>query len=1004
LLAVKPKGRVAVHGGHPVAFFKYDPEVLKVVKSLPGAKWLPALRGWRISPDAVGALREMGFEVPDSLLKKDNLSGLKTELLPYQIEGVKFALRRNKVLIADEMGLGKCIGKDTAVFVNGTIMRAEDIWGKFAGDVIRDDEGGEWSVPVKPLWTNALSWGGEREEIVISQITRFYRQYISEPVKIVELEDGSNLVLTSRHRLLGRDGWTNTFKVGDYVSVPAKLVWNGERCDPELVKFLAWQIADGYEENNRATVKITKNLEKLEYIRRIAELVGQKYSVCMGKMSIKLRPMRAPALIIHSSGYKELLEGMGYEWGRRSAYKKIPDFIVSSDKDTAALFLREYFTAEGSVSKNARTIEICSASEWLIKQLSCMLRRFGIWMRISAKKKRATNGRKIYRPYWYGIIGGNSVRRFLENIGFSDPQKQLRLEEICSVCPNTNVEGIPVADYLSEVVQVVGLPYRHFGIPNKGYISGIEKPSRPMLGRIIDSMNKIISGEAEAEYRRNPRTKWTDRVLGLYARLPVEKLKDIVKKMELIAGRDVYFCRIKSIKEVFYEGWVYDFEVQSYHNFVAENVLCHNTAQALAFLQARKDLRPAVVVCPASLKLNWLRECEKFLEDCPENSAVILSGRNPEKVQAGILIINYDILDAWVEYLKPRAVIGDEAHYIKNSKAARSKAFKKICKKAEAILLLTGTPVLNRPIELFNILNILAPHEFNNYIAFGKRYCAGHQREVVVRGGGRRLIWDFSGRSHLDELNLRLKSTVMIRRLKKDVLTDLPPKRIAVIPVEITNAESYLKAEEDFIEWLMEKVRDGVYDGKRLSAALKAEAMVKIEYLKQIAALGKLKPAVEWIQDFLESGEKLVVFAHHREIINRLAKEFPGCAVVAGDSKDRMAQVDRFQNDPKCRLFIGSIQAAGVGLSLTAASNVAFLEYPWRPADFDQAIDRSHRLGQRSSVTAWCLVASADGVKTIDERILSVLSVKRGTADAVLDGKVRRGSDAFEEIIKSALR
>lgn len=535
MLAVKPKGRVAVHGGHPVAFFKYDPEVLKVVKSLPGAKWLPALRGWRISPDAVGALREMGFEVPDSLLKKDNLSGLKTELLPYQIEGVRFALRRNKVLIADEMGLGK-------------------------------------------------------------------------------------------------------------------------------------------------------------------------------------------------------------------------------------------------------------------------------------------------------------------------------------------------------------------------------------------------------------------------------------------------------------------------------------TLQALAFLQARKDLRPAVVVCPASLKLNWLRECEKFLEDCPENSAVVLSGRNPEKVRAGISIINYDILDAWVEYLKPKAVIGDEAHYIKNSKAARSKAFKKICKKAEAILLLTGTPVLNRPIELFNLLNILAPHEFNNYIAFGKRYCAGHQREVVVRGGGRRLIWDFSGRSHLDELNLRLKSTVMIRRLKKDVLTDLPPKRIAVIPVEITNAESYLKAEEDFIEWLMEKVRDGVYDGKRLSAALKAEAMVKIEYLKQIAALGKLKPAIEWIQDFLESGEKLVVFAHHREIINRLAKEFPGCAVVAGDSKDRMAQVDRFQNDPKCRLFIGSIQAAGVGLNLTAASNVAFLEYPWRPADFDQAIDRSHRLGQRSSVTAWCLVASADGVKTIDERILSVLSVKRGTADAVLDGKVRRGSDAFEEIIKSALR
>lgn len=435
---------------------------------------------------------------------------------------------------------------------------------------------------------------------------------------------------------------------------------------------------------------------------------------------------------------------------------------------------------------------------------------------------------------------------------------------------------------------------------------------------------------------------------------------------------------------------------------IADEMGLGKTLQALAFLQARKDLRPAVVVCPASLKLNWLRECGKFLEECPENEAVVLSGRNPEKVRAGILIINYDILDAWTECLKPKAVIGDEAHYIKNSKAARSKAFRKICKSAEVILLLTGTPVLNRPIELFNLLNILAPHEFSNYIAFGKRYCNGHQKEVIVRGGGRRLVWDFSGRSHLDELNLKLKTTVMIRRLKKDVLSDLPPKRLAVIPVEISNADAYLKAEEDFVEWLKEKVREGVYDGRRLSAALRAEAMVKIEYLKQIAAVGKLETAVEWIQDFLESGEKLVVFAHHKEIVSRLAKSFPGCAVIAGGTEDRMAQVDKFQNDPKCRLCIGSIQAAGVGLNLTAASNVAFLEYPWRPADFDQCVSRCHRLGQKSSVTAWCLVASVDNITTIDEKILSVLSRKKGTADAVLDGKALNEDGVLDELLGRA--
>jgi len=175
--------------------------------------------------------------------------------------------------------------------------------------------------------------------------------------------------------------------------------------------------------------------------------------------------------------------------------------------------------------------------------------------------------------------------------------------------------------------------------------------------------------------------------------------------------------------------------------------------------------------------------------------------------------------------------------------------------------------------------------------------------------------------------------------------------------------------------------------------------LVKINYLKQIAAYGKLNTAIDWIKDFLESGEKLVVFAHHRDIILRIAKQFPGCAVVAGDTKDRMSEVDRFQNDPNCRLFIGSIEAAGVGLTLTAASNVAFLEYPWRPADFDQAVDRLHRIGQKSSVTVWCLIASVNGIKTIDERIISTLQKKRSVVDAILDGESVEKTDMIDDII-----
>jgi len=455
---------------------------------------------------------------------------------------------------------------------------------------------------------------------------------------------------------------------------------------------------------------------------------------------------------------------------------------------------------------------------------------------------------------------------------------------------------------------------------------------------------------------------------------------------------ELYLFQVEGVK----------FALEKNKVLIADEMGLGKTVQALAYLQVRKDLRPAVIVCPASLKINWLRKCEEFLEDCPENQAVALSGKTPEETQGSIFIINYDILKEWQPVLKPKAVIGDEAHYIKNTRSNRSKAFKKLCKNAESVILLTGTPVLNRPIELYPLLNLLAPHEFGNYIEFGKRYCAGYRKKIITRGGIPRYVWNFDGISNLDELNQRLKNTVMIRRLKKDVLKDLPPKQYAVVPIEISNKDAYIKAENTFISWLAEQVRKGVYDGKRLSAALKAEALVKINYLKQIAAYGKLNTAIDWIKDFLESGEKLVVFAHHRDIILRIAKQFPGCAVVAGDTKDRMSEVDRFQNDPNCRLFIGSIQAAGVGLTLTAASNVAFIEYPWRPADFDQAVDRLHRIGQKSSVTAWCLIANVDGIKTIDEKIISILQKKRRTINAIVDGKSTAiKTDVLDDIIST---
>jgi len=236
---------------------------------------------------------------------------------------------------------------------------------------------------------------------------------------------------------------------------------------------------------------------------------------------------------------------------------------------------------------------------------------------------------------------------------------------------------------------------------------------------------------------------------------------------------------------------------------------------------------------------------------------------------------------------------------------------------------------------------------------------------------------EFGNPRDLDELNDRLRANCFIRRLKADVLKELPAKQMARVPLALANAAEYRRAEEAFLEWLEEK-------GEDVEAAQRAEHLVRIEKLKQLAAAGKLEEAIRWIRDFLESGEKLVVFATHRDVVARLATEFSAPSIT-GETPlaDRQAAVDRFQSDPECRVIVLNTRAGGVGLTLTAASNVAFLELGWTPAEHDQAEDRCHRIGQERSVTAWYLLA--DG--TIDAEIETLLEAKRTIVEAVTEGK-----------------
>jgi SWI/SNF-related matrix-associated actin-dependent regulator of chromatin subfamily A-like protein 1 len=420
---------------------------------------------------------------------------------------------------------------------------------------------------------------------------------------------------------------------------------------------------------------------------------------------------------------------------------------------------------------------------------------------------------------------------------------------------------------------------------------------------------------------------------------------------------------------------------------IADSMGLGKTAQALAWLQMHPEKRPVIVVVPASLKLNWDRECQMWMS---ESNVQILSGKKVSTPIIGeIIIINYDILPAWygrLSQIKAQVLIIDEAHFCKNNSAKRTKTVKALAKNIPHIIALTGTPIVNRPVEAYNAIAMIDSTVVPNFWTYAQRYCGAKHN-----GYG----WDFSGATRTEELHEKLTTTIMLRRLKKDVLTDLPDKIHSFLPIELNNSREYQKAEKDFIAWLREKRGDDVAD-----RASNAAALAEIEGLKQLACKGKLNQAIEWIRDAVETNGKLVIFAVHKFVIDALMNEFGEIAVkvdgsVTGPNREKVVQ--DFQTNENIRVFVGNIKAAGVGLTLTASSTVMFLELPWSPGDLSQAEDRCHRIGQKNSVAIYYLLAE----RTIEEKIARMLDRKRKVLDSVLDGKETEQESLLSELINA---
>lgn len=419
-------------------------------------------------------------------------------------------------------------------------------------------------------------------------------------------------------------------------------------------------------------------------------------------------------------------------------------------------------------------------------------------------------------------------------------------------------------------------------------------------------------------------------------------------------------------------------------SFLADEQGLGKTVQALVTLEA-DDAYPALVVCPASLKLVWEREARHWL---PHRSVAVVTGRSAVPPEADIVILNYEIVAAHREALgrrRPRALVVDESHHVKNARAKRTQAVRRL---AETVprdglrLALTGTPVLNHAEELVSQLRVIGRLEdFGTAAGFARR---------------------FEGNLSEERLHWHLRRRCFVRRRKEEVLPQLPAKRRVVVPVALSNTREYRVAEESVIEWLRAQPLDLDELNAKIAATLRAERLAQIGTLKRLAARGKLPAALVWIDDFLEHGEPLIVFARHVEVLDAVRRRFPDALHLMGrdSAKARDAAVREFQAGTGPQLLICSTPVAGQGLTLTRASNVCFLELEWTPAMHDQAEDRCHRIGQRDAVTAWYLLAAA----SIDETIAELLESKRSLVGAVTDGDRQLSGGLMDDLVADLRR
>ena len=407
------------------------------------------------------------------------------------------------------------------------------------------------------------------------------------------------------------------------------------------------------------------------------------------------------------------------------------------------------------------------------------------------------------------------------------------------------------------------------------------------------------------------------------------------------------------------------------------------TSTIIAALET--DAKKILIICPATLKINWQREIENY----SDRPVYISEGKN-FSTEHDFVIVNYDIIKNFYD-LKDKQnslitqsnfdlVIIDEAHYIQNAQAQRTKLINSFVKDINRVWLLTGTPMTSRPMNYFNLLNIIESPVAQNWMAYAIRYCQGYQFNA-----GKRKIWNVSGASNLEELRDRTSRQVL-RRLKEDVL-DLPDKIITPVYLRLKSKE-YETEVGEYYDW---------YENKKEESKSLTIQFSRLMKVRQIIAEEKIKQTIELAENIIEQGKKVIIFTNFTDTLRKIHEHFGKQSVYLDGSctkPQRQYAVDQFQENEKIKVFVGNLKAAGVGITLTAGEACIMNDLSFVPSDHSQAEDRAYRYGQKSNVSVYYPIFE----NTIEGIIYDMLTNKKNIFETVMGDNIEKG-DIVEQMM-----